>query len=186
MTSFRRQFLILAIILAAHALVLAVMGRVFWCAQGDLALWKGDAWSNHTSQHLFDPYSFSHLQHGIFFFFLFFLCRVPPRRGFWIACFLEIGWEILENSSIIIERYRAATASRGYFGDSIMNSEGDIICCLLGFALAAKLPWQLTLCAYVLIELGMVYVIRDSLSLNALMLIRPVAAIRNWQTAVPR
>ncbi|MBN8550261.1 MAG: DUF2585 family protein, partial [Deltaproteobacteria bacterium] len=102
--------LLLCLILAAHTLILLMMGRIPWCTCGHFQIWMGEAWSSHTSQHLLDPYSFSHVQHGILFFFVLYLCRVRPALGFWIACFTEVAWEILENSSIIIERYRSATA----------------------------------------------------------------------------
>lgn len=168
-------------IMLAHALVLSRMGRRFWCACGELALWKGEAWSSHTSQHLLDPYSFSHIQHGILFFFVFYLLKVQPRIGFWGACLTEIAWEILENSAFIINRYRSATAALDYFGDSIINSEGDILCCLFGFVLALRLPWRVTLGLFLAMEFGMLIFVRDSLSLNVLMLITPIEAIRQWQ-----
>lgn len=178
-----RTFLALALLVAGHALILTYMGRIVWCGCGELILWKGEAWSNHTSQHLLDPYSFSHVQHGMIFFLVLFLCRVPTHIGLWVAACTEIAWEILENTNFIIDRYRAATASLDYFGDSIGNSVGDLLCCLFGFFIAQRLPWRATLGLYGLIEVGMLLSIRDCLSLNVLMLLYPIEAIKQWQIA---
>lgn len=178
-----RVALIIALLSALQALALIYMDRLPWCVCEEFVVWKAEAWSSHTSQHLLDPYSFSHVQHGIIFFLILYLCRVPLRWGLWIACVTEIGWEVLENSSFIINRYRAATASLDYFGDSIGNSIGDLWCALLGFYLARRLPWKVTLGLYLLMEIGMLLTIKDCLSLNIIMLIYPIQSIKTWQTA---
>ena len=107
--------------------------------------------------------------------------KLPANKGFWLAGFCELGWEILENSSFIINRYRTATAALDYLGDSVINSNGDILSCLFGFMLAWKLPWKITLGLYLAMELGMLIFVHDSLSLNIIMLIYPLDFIKQWQ-----
>jgi hypothetical protein len=160
------------------------MGRIPLCECG-FGVWTNSAWSTSTSQHFGDPYSFSHLLHGIIFYWVLTLVarKLPLRFRLLIATLVEIGWEVFENSPFIINRYRTATASLDYFGDSILNATGDVLFCVLGFYLAAKLNWKLTLAAVVFIELTMLYFIKDNLTLNIIMLIYPIDAIRNWQVA---
>lgn len=171
--------LLVALLQSAYMLL---VGRPGWCACGQWSLWSSDILSSHNSQHLLDAYSFSHVQHGMLFFAFLFLLGVRPGVGICIAALIEAGWELLENSALIIERYRAATISLGYFGDSLGNSLGDLFCCLLGFIIAARISWKLTLTAYVLIEVAMLLVVRDSLTINVLMLISPMEAIKQWQS----
>ncbi len=158
------------------------IGRIPFCACG-VGLWTSSAWSTETSQLFADPYSASHLLHGVLFFgALWFLRKkISLHWCFVIALLLETGWEILENSPLIIDRYRAATASLDYYGDSIFNSVGDVLFALLGFWIAYRLPWEWTLALVVVIELFMLWMFRDNLTLNVLMLIYPVQGIREWQ-----
>ena len=164
--------------------ILFWMGRIPFCECG-LNLWTWSAWSSATSQHFGDPYSFSHILHGIIFFAgLWFLRKkLSLRLRFTIAVLIEIVWEIFENSSFIINRYRTATASLDYFGDSVLNATGDLLFAMLGFWIAWKLPWKWTLAIVVLIELIMLYLMRDNLTLNVIMLISPIDAIKEWQMA---
>lgn len=158
-------------------------GRVWWCQQGD---WWPIAWkvnSPHNSQHFFDAYSLSHVLHGILFFGILWLFRkwlsLDVRAA--IAASIEIGWEMLENSPIIINRYRAATVSFGYTGDSIANSLGDIASFVLGFYLARKLGLRWSIVIFIVVELLMLLIMRDNLALNVLMLLWPIDAVRKWQ-----
>ena len=168
------------------ALTLFAMGRPVWCTCGSIRLWYGDAWGAENSQQLFDPYSFTHVTHGILFFALLRLVAqrvsVPTRAV--IAVGLESFWEMTENTNTVIDRYRAATMALGYYGDSVVNSVGDILSCCVGLALAAVLPTRLTIAIAVLVELILTLVIHDSLLLNIIMLVHPVDAIKVWQAQV--
>lgn len=176
---------ILAIgILVFFMLILLAMGRIPVCACG-IGFWTWNAWSSATSQHFGDPYSFSHIIHGILFYWL--LRGLFPQQSrafFWLgAMLLEVGWEILENSPIVITRYRDVTASLDYTGDSVLNSVGDVLFTLLGVGIAEKFRWKVALAFFIVIELIMLVTIRDNFTLNVLMLLFPISAIQEWQTA---
>lgn len=169
---------------AATAVALRAMGRSWWCACGNPVPWSWVVHSSHNSQHLLDPYSFTHVLHGVIFFALLklLLPRAATRARFLIAVIIESGWEILENSPLIIERYRAATISLNYYGDSIANSISDIAACAVGYWIAGKIGWRWSLAMFVLVELMLVVTIRDCLALNVLMLLHPIEAIKQWQS----
>ncbi len=97
------------------------------------------------------------------------------------AIAIESVWEIIENTNLVIQRYREATASLGYQGDTVVNSVGDIICCVVGFMLARKLGWRWSIALFFAVEAVLLFWIRDSLLLEILMLILPIDAIRTWQ-----
>lgn len=128
------------------AFILRGQGRIWWCKSGDAAVYVHEAWnSSHTSQHVFDPYSFTHVLHGVLFFWLagLIFSKLSLNWRFLIAIAAEAGWEILENSAWIIEKYRQNTASLDYFGDSVMNSVGDVAACAIGFCIAASVgKWK--------------------------------------------
>lgn len=178
-----RIFFGIAAILLAMILLLRAQGRIWWCKLGDHAPATLDAWSTHTSQHVFDPYSFTHVLHGILFFWLIFaLCgKWSFAARFALALFVEAVWEVLENSNAVIEQYRENTASLDYFGDSIFNSVGDVFACAVGFYIAARLGWRRSLALFLLTEIVLLFWIRDSLLLNILMLIYPLDSIKAWQ-----
>lgn len=168
----------------AMAIILHLMGQPFWCKCGGLSPWSWDIWSSHNSQHLVDPYFFTHVLHGVVLCGLLYWLpqRVSEPSRFLTAVVLEAGWEILENSPTIIERYRAATISKDYFGDSIINSAGDLIACILGYLLARRLGFRRSIVLFLLTELILLITIRDGLILNVLMLVYPSEVIKNWQT----
>ncbi len=170
-------------VVAAAAYQLHRQGRLWWCACGYLWLWSGDAWSADNSQHLFDPYTFTHVLHGVVLYWLLAwgLPRVSPPWRLWLAVSMEALWELFENSTFIIERYRTATISLGYQGDTIVNSLGDILACGIGYVLARRLGFKNSLVLFVAIEVVLLIWIRDSLLLNVVMLIHPIDAIKTWQ-----
>ena len=175
----------IAVLLVVQAVVLQWQGRIWWCACKGGAVWAGDIWSSHASQHVLDPYSFSHVLHGVLF------CGIIwafLRRGsvLWmcVVCVaMEVFWEILENTSFIIDRYREATAALGYTGDSIVNSVADTACCIIGFWIARYLGWRRSVLFFVLTDLALAILYRDNLTLNILMLLCPIEAIKQWQMA---
>ena len=175
---------ILLMVIAA-AVSLNLQGRVWWCPAGDLYPWSFDIWSQHNSQHVIDPYSFTHVLHGIIEFWLIGLIfwKFPMMWRLVLALFIETTWEVVENTNYIINRYREATISLDYFGDSIINSLADIACCGLGFAIAYKLRFLWSLTLFVATEAVLLLTIRDSLVVNIIMLIYPLEAIKQWQTA---
>ena len=176
---------LIAIVLVA-LILLNLLGRVWWCEAGDAWPWSWTVNSRHNSQHLFDPYSFTHILHGILEFWLIGLVfrKLPVAWRFVLAIFIESSWEVVENTNYVINRYREATISLDYYGDSILNSLADIVCCGLGFAIASKLGRWRSLAVFVITELILLLWIRDSLLLNILMLIWPLDAVKQWQTAM--
>ncbi len=175
------------VVIVVMALMLWGQGRIWWCKSGDLAVYINQAWnSSHTSQHLLDPYTFTHILHGVLFFWLtgLIFSKLSIQWRFSIAVCAEVAWEVFENSSFIIEKYRENTASLDYFGDSIMNSVGDVLACSAGFWIAYKVGWWRSLVFFVLVELCLLLWIRDSLLINIIMLIYPLDAIKHWQLGV--
>jgi hypothetical protein len=174
-------------LIAATAVVLLAMGRVPICTCGEVKLWTGEVFSADNSQHISDWYTPSHVVHGVLFFGLLWLVARRLPRGLpvglraLVAIAIEAGWEILENSPLIIDRYRAATAALGYTGDSVLNSVFDILFMLVGFFLAARLPVWASVALVVGLELFTAAMIRDNLTLNIIMLLWPLDAIRTWQ-----
>ena len=170
-------------VMASAATFEALQGHVWWCKAGDMVPWSWNIWTTHNSQHLVDPYSFTHILHGVLEFWLIGLIfrRVPVVWRLLMAVAIEGSWEIAENSSYVINRYREVTISLDYFGDSIINSMSDIVCCATGFVIAYKLKFWRSLALFILTETALVFWIHDSLILNLIMLIHPVEAIRQWQ-----
>ena len=175
-------WLAIAATLGAATFQLHYQGRLWMCSCGQFFLWVSEARSSNTSQHLLDPYSFTHVLHGVIFGWL--ILWLAPRLwwvwGLWLAVAAEAVWEVVENSDFVIQRYREAGAL-GYFGDTIVNSLGDIAMCSLGFMLAWYLGFGRSLALFVAVEVVLLFWIRDSLLLNVLMLVYPVERIEQWQ-----
>jgi len=160
---------------------------MFLCACGYFAVWVSDWCSSTTSQQFLDPYSLTHILHGFLFFWLITLLfrRMPRGWQLWLVLLLESAWEVFENTPYVIDKYRNETAALGYHGDTIVNSLGDLACALVGFLVARRLGVRRSLIVFLLIELVLTVWIHDSLLLQILMLIRPVEAIKLWQTCHP-
>lgn len=173
----------LLLLLTVTAFLLRLEGRLWICACGTIKFWVGTTCSSDNSQHFLDPYAFTHVLHGVA------LCWIivwlgQRLRSTWqvlLAIALEGAWEVFENTNFVIDRYRTATAALGYTGDTVVNSLGDILCCLAGFLIAKRLGIRRSLVVFVLMEVILLIWIRDSLLLEILMLISPIDAIKKWQ-----
>lgn len=178
------QYILIALgLVTLQIFVLYLQGHIPICSCGEVKLWYGLLNSPGDSQHVSDWYTFSHIIHGFVFYFILRTLskkRWPPLLCFVFAIGLEVGWEILENSPIIINRYRE-TASLMYYGDSMLNSVSDVCAMALGFFLASKLRVSLSILLVIAFELFTLYIIRDNLTLNIVMLAHPFEVIRNWQ-----
>jgi len=175
-----------SLVIAVLAGVLWMLGRTLWCGCGQPVPWSWQVESRHNSQHLIDPYTFTHLLHGVVFFAVLspLAGRVSGPTRWLIATVIEAAWEVLENTPLIIERYRAATISLDYYGDSIANSVFDVIACLVGYAITSRLRWYSSAALFVLVEAVLLVTIRDSLLLNVIMLVAPSETILQWQSSV--
>jgi hypothetical protein len=179
---FTRQSILAAIVLTVVFIgLLVVEARPAYCKYG-IGFVTG-AWTRCTSQHFLDPYSLTHALHGIIFYWALTLAapKMPLHWRMVAALAIEVGWELLENSPWVIERYRQQTASLDYTGDSVLNSVGDLLATALGFAFASQFSWKIAIAVFIVVEVALAIFIRDNLTLNVLMLFVPIEAIKQWQ-----
>jgi len=183
MTVTRTQAAIVVALVAAAAIILYAMGHPLICKCGFVKLWHFDVVSAENSQHLFDWYTPSHVIHGFLFYALFWL--IAPRMSFGqrliLAVMVEASWEVVENTDFVINKYREATVSLDYYGDSVLNSVSDIAFMIAGFFLAARLPVWLSVVLAIALEVFVGVMIRDGLTLNVIMLVWPLDQILQWQ-----
>ena len=181
----KKYWPLLAMLAAAMtaAILLHLEGRLWICACGSIRLWSGQVGSANNSQHFLDPYSLTHVLHGFLFFWLIFWLARRLSSGWQmaLAVIVEACWEVFENTNFIIDRYRTATAALGYNGDTVVNSFGDIFCCLIGFLIARRLGLRRSLVVFAVLEVVLIIWIKDSLLLEILTLIIPIDAVRAWQ-----
>jgi len=187
----RTTILVSLLITIAAVLILLAMGRPPICECGYVKLWHGDINSMGNSQHIADWYTPSHIIHGPIFYALGWLLFAKwkiggenaVRWGLPLAVLLEAAWEVLENTQMVIDRFRSVTANWGYSGDSVLNSFADIGWMAFGFYLAMRLPIKVTIVLSVALEVLAAWVVRDGLTLTVIMLLFPIDAIAEWQAA---
>lgn len=174
------------VIILVQILSQYLMGRIWICECGYVKLFEAGVNTPGNSQHLFDWYTPSHIIHGFLFYGLGWLVlrNKPLTAKLALAAFIEAVWEVLENSPLIIDRYRSATIAVGYTGDSILNSGMDMVAMIAGFLFAARMPVWLTVLIAIAFEVLTTIIIRDNLTLNVLMLVWPIEAVRTWQGAL--
>lgn len=179
-------FTVALVIFAAQIVTLYLMGRIPICECGYVKLFEPGVNTSGNSQHIADWYTPSHIIHGFLFYGLGFLLlrRAPVSAKLSLAVLIEAAWEILENTPLVINRYREATMALGYSGDSILNSAMDTVFMTLGFFFAARMPVWVTVAVAIVFELFTGWLIRDNLTLNVLMLVWPVDAVKEWQNAL--
>ena len=181
-----KYILIVTSVLVVTGILLFLMGRTAICTCGYVKLWEGDNFGPGNSQHISDWYTFSHIIHGFIFYYAVrkFFPKLPPYMQLLIALVVEAAWELLENSPVIIDKYRSTTASVDYYGDSILNSLSDIVAMTLGFVVASRVSWKVIVPAAILMELVTIYFIRDALIFNVIMLVYPFEFIKTWQMQI--
>jgi hypothetical protein len=177
------MFVIATILVVAAAEI--SMGRLLVGPDGRFAWWEGNIWSSEQSQRFADPYSFTHIVHGLLFYLLLRLAlpRASASTRFVAAIAIEASWEILENSPMVIDRYRAVTIALGYTGDSVVNSVSDVLMMAIGYWVAARQRVVVSVALAVASEIALAWWVRDNLTLNIIMLIHPIDGIRVWQMA---
>lgn len=175
--------------LGITAAMLRWQGRVWWCEQGDGAFWISDVWTPHCSQHWADPYTITHVSHGLIFWTVMHFWgkwaprwSVPMRWRLCAAVGVAAAWEIVENTEFVINRYRTVTMSLDYMGDSVANAVGDVVACGIGLLIARWAGWKWAMGIFVATEIVLLFVMRDNLTLNVIMLFWPVQAIKDWQS----
>lgn len=171
------------VVCALVAFIELYSGRSPLGPDGMFGWWDNNIWGSENSQRVADIYSFSHIIHGIIFYAFLWLVARKMQVKYWllIALLVEGGWELLENSPIIINRYREATIAQGYVGDSVLNSVCDILMMVIGFVFARFNKVWVSMAIIIVFELGTLFYVRDNLTLNVLMLVYPVESVKVWQ-----
>lgn len=179
----RASHLLVGAFFIAVVIAQLFLGRTPWGSPGVPGLVTADAHGPYTSQFLFDPYTLTHVTHGVVFYGAVRMIarRLTTPQAAVVVMAIEGVWEIFENSDLIINRYRETTISQDYYGDSIVNSFGDMLACLGGLWLTSRLSRRLSIAFFLALELVLLVLIKDSLLLNVIMLIYPVTAIKLWQ-----
>ncbi len=179
-------WILVGVCLLTHTIIVSMMGQPLIYTGGYVKLWHGIVQSSENSQHIADWYTFSHIIHGFLFFWILYGLRkyLSVTQRLMLAIGIEMGWEVLENTNFIIDRYREATISLQYYGDSVINSVSDVLAMVLGYLAAARMRWWVVLALLIVMEVVVGYLIRDNLLLNIIMLVYPSDTIKVWQSSL--
>ena len=168
---------------ALIAVTLWSWGQPLICNCRYIQFWVGNVFSSGNSQHIADWYTLSHVLHGMLVVLgarvLF--PRLDYRAVFAVALVTGVGWEILEHTDLVLDRFRAETLYQGYKGDSVLNAVADYLWMFAGFALASAISSKWILVAFAVLEITAASLARDSLVLTTLMLVYTVEPIEEWQ-----
>ncbi len=170
---------------AALAGALRLQGRRWWCRCGRPAPWVSDARGPHNSRHLADPYTFTHVPHGLLLYALLRTLRgrFSADSRFALAVVLEAGWEVFENTETVIRHYRRTTAAQGYVGDSVANSLGDVAAAAAGYEAASRLSPRGSAALFLGSEAAALAMCRDCFVLNVLTAVTPMKAVRRRRSS---
>lgn len=182
----RQHWAALAVVGALMAAGLIGLGRNLICQCGYVKLWHGEVMSSENSQHILDWYTPSHVLHGLVFYMVlhFLLPRMSVAWRLIVAVVVEASWEVVENTSWIIDKYREDTIALDYYGDSVLNSMSDMAMMVVGFFIASRAPVWVSVGIFIAAELIVGLNIRDGLLLNVIMLLYPLEWIRQWQASL--
>lgn len=183
-TGFRKIAVVFAILGAILiAFTLWLWGQPLICTCGYVQFWVGNVFSSDNSQHIADWYTLSHFVHGmlVVVFARFLFPSSSYQAGFAIVLVTGVGWEILEHTEWVLDRFRAETLYQGYTGDSVLNAVADYLWMFAGFALARSASTIWTLIVVATLEITSALIARDSLTLTTLMLIHTFEPIESWQ-----
>ena len=170
----------------AVAVTLWAWGQPLLSASGEVQLWVGSIWSSETSQQVADWYTLSHIIHGM----LIALAgkALARRTGFapvyLLAIVTGVGWEIVEHTDWVLDRFRAVTLYQGYLGDTVLNATMDYVFMMGGFYFASWARSRVTAGLIVAMELLSGLVARDNLTLTTINTLAPNAAIQAWQDEI--
>merc|ERR1712106_574289 len=110
------------------------ISKMAWHKETWWPLYVKEWYAPKSSQHMFDPYSFCLLVLGLLFHLLWGTDNIDNWIfGFLLAIGLELVWEIIGNSKLVLKRIRDNSGTSGeYIGDSIQNIFGDFFSCAVG------------------------------------------------------
>ncbi len=179
-----KNYLPIILIISLAELLIYYFGQPLFAKSGKFLIWAGQ--NSDSSQYIMDWYSFSHFIHGLLFFFIlsYFFKNFNFKKKLVVSVIIELLWEIVENTPMVINRYREGALALGYSGDTVLNSTCDILFMILGFFFAKRYGWKISLIIIIFLELFTLYFIRDNLTLNIIMLLHPLKSISNWQVGL--
>jgi hypothetical protein len=165
---------------------LALWGQPLICTCGNIKFWVGSIFDGGNSQHIADWYSLSHILHGVLIAIIgrIFFPNLAFSTLLLVAVATGVGWELIEHTNWVLDKFRDTTINAGYHGDSVLNAVADYVWMLGGFFLAYNLRKRVVLAMVAALELSAAFIARDSLTLSTLMLVYPIDAVDTWQQEI--